>query len=324
MRPTTAGNALKHPFGLHGAITSLALIVVALSNACTSAGGALPSPTTDRSVERRAPWPGIVRLTEPAAPADCSHAAQEPALSWQLSASGVAQPVRVRTTYWAETARTAAVTRLPFASPAELELKSGTVRTVVAVDGGWLVAMDRGEFDGTGLYWVSALTSSAQRVDTSLLFPVHWVAKTSFGVLALSGLCHGDACAATTTVYEVTRIDESSEWKLLPRTVFQGCAAAIAEGVGGLSILVASGCGGLHQVDEKGAQRIASWPEHLWPREVKSSVGTGGSGTDYYVSFGNVVSHHSGSAVDWFALSDCASFTQGPGAQCVCVPAKAE
>jgi len=267
------------------------------------------APSTAASRAERSPWPGIAALSAPPRAEECTYSAAQPWLMWQGAGDQLA-PRRMA-------ARPVVVAPLPFAAPPVLEVGSSGTRTVVKVANGWLVAVDRGE-NGGGLYWVRAETLEAQRIDGSLIDSVRWVGTSEFGILAVAGLCHGDACAQRTSLYELSSTVEGG-WGLRPLALLKGCPAAISLAPAGTALVVAAHCGALHQIEADAAREVAVWPRHLGPVQVV--VTRSAADAVYYVSFGRVVARFRAGQSEWFAPLECASVATEPSGRCRCVSA---
>jgi hypothetical protein len=270
-----------------------------------------PAGATSRA--ELSPWPGIAALSAPPHDEQCTYLGTQPWLSWQRKGD---QLVPERTA-----ARPLVVDALPFASPAVLDVAegSGGTRSVVKVENGWLVAVNRGEFGG-GLFWVRAGTLEAQPLDQNLVDSVRWVGMSKFGILGVAGLCHGDACTLRTSVYEVSRSVEG-QWRLRPSAVLKGCPAAVSLDSASESLVVAAPCGALSRLDANGTREVAVWPLHLGPTQVVVTGGTSSAEADYYVSFGRVVARFRAGHAQWFAPLECATVVTEPTGRCGCVGA---
>jgi len=210
---------------------------------------------------------------------------------------------------------------LPFAPPPQLDMRAGSggSRTAVQVENGWLVAVDRGEAGG-GLYSVRAGTLEMQRLDENLADAIRWVGMSEFGILGIAGLCHGDACALRTTVYEISPSIEGG-WQLRPRALLKGCPAAIGLDPAGMSLAIAAHCGALHRIEADGASNAAAWPTALSPIQVLVTRSAGSAEAVYLVSFGRVAARFRASQSEWFAPLECASVVTEPNGLCRCVSA---
>jgi hypothetical protein len=257
-----------------------------------------------------APWPNLVRLLVPPEQRECSNSGSEPRLEWR-DVGGELEPVPSE-------GGPGAIATLPFEAPAELSVtaSAASARSVVELDDGWLVAMDRGEF-GAGLYWVERGTLRTRRIDSSLLHSVRWIGTTEFGIVGAAGLCHGDVCTQRTSLYSVVR-SVDREWRLEPVTVFEGCPAVIGS-AGSAGLLVAAACGGLQRIDRLGARTVASWPPHLYPVQVVGVRGSTETDEVYLVSFGRVAARFSGASAEWFALRHCIDVARDSDGRCSCV-----
>jgi hypothetical protein len=267
-------------------------------------------PFTDAARAERSAWPGIAALSAPPDAEECTYSSAQPWLTWQGDGEQLA-PMRMK-------ARPMTVAPLPFAAPAVLHVAIGAgVRTVVRVDDGWLVAVDRGENSG-GLYSVRADTLQARRLDESLIQPVRWIGESQFGILGVAGLCHGDACAQRTSVYEVSPAIEGG-WGLRPLALMNGCPAAASLDPAGASLVVAAQCGALYRIEADAAHEVAAWPPHLGPTQV---VVTGSAAeVVYHVSFGRVLARFRAGGAEWFAPLECASLATELTGRCRCVSA---
>ncbi len=276
-----------------------------------------PAPHAPDHGSAGASWPLVVELDAPPPLVDCGATTRDPALRWQLGATP--EPVLVRPTYWSQAITEASRVTPPVALPADLEkLSEAATRTSVQTDTGWLIAMDRGEADGSGLYWVPAGTAHAQRLDAPLAAPVRWIARTPFGIVGVAGLCAGDPCVSRTAIYKLLPNDGSPEWQLVPIAVVPGCPAAIGMEADGEAVLVAAGCGGLDRLHAGGAMRVASWPSHLLPREVARWPGARGADSAYLVSFGHVLGRFTNGAAEWYVPRRCPRLERGPTNECRC------
>lgn len=293
-----------------------ALALLSHASGCVKATGPRAAPAHHIAPDT-APWPGVVRLAGPPPQVDCSNTMHDPALSWEQAADGSFRLARVLPRFWSSRDHDSSSTPAPIAAIPALECGAGDVRTIVSVDGGWLVAIDRGEDAGSGLYSVRAGDAGTQRLDGVLSQPVRWITKVGFGVVGVAGLCHGDACASRATAYQITRLSGDSSWQLYPLALLPGCPAAFATEPAGDSLLVASACGGLYRIGATGATRIAAWPQHLHPHQLASPRGNGAGA--YYVSFGGVAARFTASAIEWYAPSDCPHLERGPDNLCRCV-----
>lgn len=287
-------------------------LVVGLQCHCASSPALVPPAVAAERAER-SPWPGIAALSAPQQPEECTYSGTQPWLIWQGEGDQLA-PVR-------REARPLAVDPLPFAAPPVLEVGvgSGGTRTLVKVENGWLVAVDRGE-NGGGLYWVRADTLAVQRLDGSLTDSLRWIGRSEFGILGVAGLCHGDACAQRTSVYEVSPAVEGG-WGLRPLALLKGCPAAVSLDPAGTSLVVAAQCGALHRIDADAARDVAVWPTHLGPVQVVVPRSAAGAEAVYHVSFGRVVARFRAGHSEWFAPSECVSVATEPNGRCRCVSA---
>ena len=194
---------------------------------------------------------------------------------------------------------------LPFETPPELDHRqfAGAQRTVLAVEDGWLVAIDGGEFT-MGLYWVDAGSHELHSLDENLSYPIGWVSngvRDSRNIpLAVAGLCHGEMCGGRTTVYELfPGLDRG--WQLSPRAVIAGCPAALTQSPDQRALYIASDCGTLNRVNDDHTVRVvAEWPSHLFPYQV---IVTEDRDTEvtYYVSFGGALARFRGAHAEWFS-----------------------
>jgi len=181
--------------------------------------------------------------------------------------------------------------------------------------------VDRGE-NGGGLYWLRAGTLEAQPLDQNLVDSVRWVGMSKFGILGVAGLCHGDACALRTSVYEISRSVEG-QWRLRPAAVLKGCPAALSLDAAGESLVVAAPCGALSRLEADGTHEVAVWPMHLGPIQVVVTGSASSAQAVYYVSFGRVAARFRAGHAEWFAPLDCATVVTEPTGRCSCVSAPA-
>jgi hypothetical protein len=189
---------------------------------------------------------------------------------------------------------------LPFAVPAALRVRPYEQRTVVTQPGGWLVAINRGEFGG-GLFWVDRTTLQPRRLDASLASPIHWVGVSGTRIFGFVGLCHGESCTHQTTVFEVVDLLRDHNWQLDARRMFDGCPGAIEEDAVARTIVVAAGCGSLVVIDgEARVHPVVPLPAHLTPINLVVDHEPGAASATYYVSFGRTLAVVRGDEVEWF------------------------
>lgn len=290
-------NELHQPFG--GLPTWAAIALLSHLSGCVKVAGP-NAATAQRLAPEAAPWPGVILLEKPPPPVDCTEM-HNPSLSWEQAADGSFRLAHARP--WARNPDSASAAPAPVVA-AIPELQSGDYSvSTIASGGGWLVAIDRGEFDG-GLYSVRAGDPVAQRLDGVLWEPVRRITKVDFGIVGVAGLCHGDAALNRTTAYQVTQSEESG-WQLRTLAFLPGCPDASA--TVGDSLFIASA--GLYRIGKTGATRVATWPEHLPAYQLLINS----RGDTYYVSFGGVAARFTASATEWFAPRDCPHLEREPG-----------
>jgi hypothetical protein len=279
-----------------GHLASVAVLV------CASTGCGAPNHSIDTTATARAPspWPLLKRLPGPPRWDSYDYhrgGRWRRAAIWQVDGDRVqVLPLRRPPDR---------VDPLPFDAPPELDHRqfAGTRRTVLAVEDGWLVAIDGGEF-AMGLYWVEAGSHELHSLDANLSYPIGWVSngvRESRNIpLAVAGSCHGEGCTHRTTVYELFPALERG-WQLSPRAVIQGCPAALTQSADQRALFIASDCGTLSRVnDDRTVRVVAEWPSHLFPYQV---IVTEDRDTEvvYYVSFGGALVRFSGAHSEWFA-----------------------
>lgn len=154
-------------------------------------------------------WPGWEAVAGPGADREqleCSMQGTGPvAHSKRIPKQGVAPEV--------STTRTLTRDALPFDDIIGLPPDAGGARQVLAVKGGALVALDQGEL-GAGLFFVASSTHSATRVDRGDQ-PIRRIAALSFGIVGVSGLCHGDACSRKSGLFRIEASVPDS-WRIEP------------------------------------------------------------------------------------------------------------
>lgn len=104
-------------------------------------------------------------------------------------------------------------TLLPFEPQIPLPGARRSVRQVLSRPDGYLVTVDQGEWGG-GLFWVPQASRDAEPIGTLGNDAIRWIAELGFGTLAVSGLCHGDACALSSRVSLIHRVAASQRWQL--------------------------------------------------------------------------------------------------------------
>lgn len=164
------------------------------------------------------PWPLLTRLPGPPSAEEYDYhraGGQRRAAIWQVAGDQIQvlplkrPPDRVDP--------------LPFDVPPALDHRQfgGIQRSVVAVEDGWLVAMNGGEFAG-GLYWVEASSHALHALDATLHPSIDWVSAARREAhdipLAVAGLCHGEMCGSRTVVYELFSASDSG-WLLSTQAV---------------------------------------------------------------------------------------------------------
>jgi hypothetical protein len=193
-------------------------------------------------------------------------------------------------------------------APRELAETTGE-RRVIQMPGGALVALDNGEF-GAGLYWLGDSAKEAVALDAHLLHRIRWIGKTRTTVVAVSGLCHGEACheRSRSIVYEVSRAEYAETagggqaWRVEPLHVVRGCPEVITIDQANDALLLAT-CHGLHRLDELGNTLVASWPSFLSAIDVADV--TGPEHRSYYVSFGQLIASFAPDREAWFTTPQC-------------------
>jgi len=205
---------------------------------------------------------------------------------------------------------------LPFQPVAGFAGLEGSAKQVVVRDDGYWAVIDQGEFGG-GLFWVPSTTRRAQRMDAPSGEPVRWLEELTFGTLALSGLCHGEACARRTDVFRLERTKGGAgPWQLLPLARLEGCPSSVTVEPNRDALLV-SGCGALYRVTAHGAEPVGRWPKALIAQDVQVASVAGSPA--YYVSFGGVVARFAGTAPpSWLAPQACSRFATAPDGRCTC------
>jgi hypothetical protein len=203
--------------------------------------------------------------------------------------------------------------------PSELkaELASAAHHSVVSTEDGVLLSLDQGEF-GAGLYWVESAHahsgSHAVRIQPAAE-PIRWIARVSFGIVGVAGLCHGDACAARSAVYRIERSGDG--WRLSSLAEWTGCPASASVEPGGQALLIAT-CGGLKRVHEHGVESVGRWPR-AWNLPVGEGSITRDADGRYFVSFGTrVVELQRGHEPVWLAPPDCVTIGTTPEGACRC------
>lgn len=182
-------------------------------------------------------------------------------------------------------------------------------RRVVEVPGGALVALDAGEF-GAGLYWLADTARQAVALDAHLLHRIRWIGRTRSTVLAVSGLCHGEACheRSRSIVYEVSRAEYAEvagggqAWQIEPLHILRGCPEVISIDQGNDALLLAT-CHGLHRLNELANTRVATWPSFL--SAIDAADVSGPDHNSYYVSFGQLIATFAPGREAWFTTPQC-------------------
>lgn len=214
---------------------------------------------------------------------------------------------------------------LPSDLPLHPELQAALSRaehhTAVTTDAGVLIAVNGGEFAGE-LYWVKHRVGEQHAAAPVPIREmgagaIRWIARLSFGVVGIAGLCHGDACAARTTVYHVRPSGEG--WTLETLAAWQGCPAAPAVEPGGEALLVAT-CGTLQRVSAAGSETVARWQGPWTPPPMAADMIAKDAAGTHYVSFGNRVAQlRKGYEPVWLIPPDCIAFMSTPnGGGCQC------
>ena len=203
---------------------------------------------------------------------------------------------------------------LPFEPETPLPGGHGNVGQVISRSDGYFVTVDQGEWGG-GLFWVAQDTRHAERVGAAENDAIRWIAEVGFGTLAVSGLCHGDACASSSRIFLVEPAP-SRGWQLKALAELAGCPAHVSVEPGAAAVLLGA-CGALYRVNAQGAASVARWNPVLLPQDVQTV--TEGTVRVYYISFGAVVARfETDTAPMWFAPRACAHFVVGTDGRCTC------
>jgi hypothetical protein len=234
----------------------------------------------------------------------------------------------------ASATRTLARDALPFEGIVGLPSSEIGERQVVPVNGGFLVALDAGEWGG-GLFFVSGSTRRATRVDTPDQV-IRRIARLSFGMVGISGLCHGESCSLKTAIFQI-RQPSPDEWRLTLLRRLDGCPGTVSVAPGDAALLVAS-CGKLYRITATAATVVARWPNTLIAIGAEAAPerarrGTGAAGPPrhpvrpcqihdpltYYVTFGRLVARFApASRPAWFAPSTCSRLALTHDGHCTC------
>lgn len=199
------------------------------------------------------------------------------------------------------------------------ELARAERSRVVETKTGFFVLADAGEF-GAKLFWVER---SGERV-AAIASPrgPSWIGKLSFGVLAIDGLCHGDACAARSRAFRLEAV--GGAWTLAPHAEWAGCSGSLGFEATRDAALVAS-CGALYRVTADGVATVARWALDLTPPVRGEGLVARDRSGAYVVSFGERVARFQpGQDVEWFAAPDCPRLRAMPGGSCACEPSLVE
>jgi hypothetical protein len=200
------------------------------------------------------------------------------------------------------------------ALPAEITSRDVAIdveRHVIAVDDGWLVGIDVGEFGG-GLWWFRADGSQNQKLSNE---DVQGFVNTSIGTLALVGLGH--LGTESGQVLRITNDKAGNRKTEIFADVGSAPAAFVAESPDSIIILTTFG---LVRVKTSGSveQLLRTNYRDLYPTSMTLS----GSGV-LHVGMRQFVTRltPTGSTYEeeWFAPTDCAAFAT---ADCVCIPAR--
>jgi len=299
---------------------SLSAAFVALGSwGCARQAPVTPATRADAHAQTNAAptpvWPGWEAVPDPGADPE----------QLECSMQGTGPIARLTRTpnqrVVAEVSTTRAVTReaLPFDDIIGLPPDALGARQVLAVKGGALVALDAGEF-GAGLFFVASSTHRAARLDRSDE-PIRRIVALSFGIVGVSGLCHGDACPSKSGLF---RIEPSSRgsWRIEPLQRLDGCPATVSVEPGNEALLVGS-CDALRRISNSTVTLIAQWPSPLIPSAVEAAEEN--HTVAYYATFGRLVARFTEhEPATWFAPSACPRLVRRADGGCACATPSAE
>lgn len=181
---------------------------------------------------------------------------------------------------------------------------SRPTRYELEMRGGALVAIDKGEFAESGLYWLTEGNDTLQSIDVPLDTPVRRVFPTPYGIVGVAGLCHGSG-PFVTTVVSLSPTEVPTTWNVSTIAQLQGCPAAVQLSPREDAVVIATANGeGLVATSESKTDVIAAWPAHLHPKELHITSDASGALT-YYVSFERVAAILRQANASWFTLREC-------------------